>query len=281
MNGFVRWDVAPEIFHVGFFSLRWYTLLFAAAFVLGYFIMKKIFKQEGVPVKILDRLTWYMAAGTLIGARLGHCLFYEPEYFLLNPVEMLLPIARDNHGTYQFTGYMGLASHGAGLGILAALYLFSRVERFSYIRILDRLTIVVALSGFFIRMGNLMNSEIFGRPTGLPWGFAFVRSPEWYYPPINMQPCHPTQIYEAIAYLAISAWLLHMYSEKKEKTYPGVLFGTFLVSLFTMRFLIEFLKIGQVSFEHGMLLNMGQLLSIPFILCGIYFLSRKRFGGFS
>jgi len=261
---FITWDVDPEIFHLGYFSLRWYGTLFAAAFVLGYFILIKIFRQEGVPVNRLDRLAWYMVFGTLIGARLGHCLFYEPDYFLKNPVEILQ------------TWNGGLASHGAGIGILIALFIFSRVERCSYFWILDRMTIVVALSGFLIRIGNLMNSEIFGHPTGLPWGFEFVRSLEWYRSPVFSQPCHPTQIYEALAYLAIFLWLCRMYFKKKEKLYPGVLLGMFLFSLFTVRFFIEFLKEVQVGFEKGMLLNMGQLLSIPFIFWGIYLLTRRR-----
>ena len=273
----IRWNVGPEIFHIGFFSLRWYGLLFTAAFVLGYFILKKIFRQEGVSVKLLDRLTWYMVFGTLIGARLGHCLFYEPAYFLHHPLEMLLPIARDDYGTWQFIGYQGFASHGAALGILAALFIFSRVERRPYLWILDRMAIVVALSGFLIRMGNLMNSEIFGRPTGLPWGFEFVRSPTWLQSPVLGQPCHPTQIYEALAYLAIFAWLYRIFFNPDKRPFFGILFGMFLVSLFTVRFLIEFLKIEQVDFEKGMMLNMGQLLSIPFIIYGIYMMIRPHF----
>jgi prolipoprotein diacylglyceryl transferase len=193
---------------------------------------------------------------------------------------MLIPFTQTANG-WEFAGFAGLASHGAGLGILTALYIFSRVERRPYLWILDRMAMVVALSGFFIRMGNLMNSEIFGHPTSLPWGFEFVRSPEWHYSPIFAQPCHPTQIYEALAYLTIFLCLYRMYfSTKREKPYPaGILFGTFLVSLFTMRFLIEFLKVNQVNFENGMLLNMGQLLSIPFILCGVFLLVKTNFKG--
>jgi prolipoprotein diacylglyceryl transferase len=261
---FITWDVDPEIFHTGVFSVRWYGVLFAAAFVLGYFIMRKIFRQESVPVKALDRLTWYMVFGTLIGARLGHCLFYEPGYYFENPAE-IVQIWRG-----------GLASHGAAIGILAALLIFSRVECRPYLWILDRMAIPVALSGFFIRMGNLMNSEIFGHPTSLFWGFEFIRSPEWRQPPMSAQPCHPTQIYEAIAYFAVFVWLCRMYFGKSGKTYPGVLFGTFLASLFSARLLIEFVKVDQVGFEEGLLLNMGQLLSIPFIICGIYLLMRPR-----
>ena len=262
---FITWDVDPEIFRVGIFSIRWYSVLFAVSFVTGYFLMKKIFRQEGIPLKALDRLTWYMIFGTLIGARLGHCLFYEPDYFFKHPLEIVQ------------TWNGGLASHGAAAGILLALYIFSRAERRSYLWILDRIVIVVALSGFFIRMGNLFNSEIFGHPTALPWGFELVRSPEWRHSPIFSQPCHPTQIYEALAYLAIFLCLCKMYFSKSEKPHPaGILFGTFLVSLFSVRFFVEFLKENQVNFENGMLLNMGQLLSIPFIVWGIYLLVRKN-----
>ncbi len=258
---FITWNVDPEIFHVGMFSIRWYGLLFAAAFVAGYFIVKEIFRRENISVKVLDRLTWYMIFGTLIGARLGHCLFYEPDYYLQNPLEI------------PAIWMGGLASHGAAVGILIALFIFSRAEHRPYLWILDRIVIVVALSGFFIRTGNLMNSEIYGHPTALPWGFEFIRSQEWHLSPINGRPCHPTQIYEAAAYLAIFVWLCRMYVKNKSKI-PGVLFGFFLVSVFSTRFLIEFLKEDQVAFEKGMVLNMGQILSIPFILLGAFLLIR-------
>ena len=215
----ITWNVAPEIFSIGSFSLRWYTLLFALAFVLGYFIMRKIFIREGVlnpqfsilksQFTVLDRLSLYMLLGTIIGARIGHCLFYEPNYYFQNPLEILQ------------TWKGGLASHGAAIGILAALYIFSRVERNSipagegrgggYLWILDRMAIVVALSCGLIRIGNLMNSEIFGVPTNLFWGFKFVLSPEWHYPPASKLPCHPTQIYEALAYLTIFLFLIRKY----------------------------------------------------------------------
>ena len=264
MTNFITWNVDPEIFRIWIFSLRWYGLLFAAPFVIGYFITGKMFRQEDIPLQVLDRLTWYMIFGTLIGARLGHCLFYEPGYYLKNPAE----IVQIWHG--------GLASHGAGIGILIALYIFSRAERLPYLWILDRMAIMVALSGFLIRMGNLFNSEIFGIRTNLPWGFEFVRSPEWYQPPVLAQPCHPTQIYEALAYLAIFVWLYRLYFKKNEKPYPGILLGIFLVSALSVRFFIEFIKVEQVDFEKGMLLNMGQLLSIPCVLCGIYLLVRQK-----
>jgi len=222
-----------------------------------------------------------MLLGTVIGARLGHCLFYEPDYYLQNPVEILQ------------TWKGGLASHGAAIGILLALFIFSRTERNSlpagegwggaYLWLLDRMVIVVALSCCLIRIGNLMNSEIFGVPTNLFWGFEFVRSPEWYRPPISKQPCHPTQIYEALAYLTIFLFLLRKYFtiakskvSKLKSQSNGLLFGIFLVSMFTVRFIIEFIKIDQVSFEKGMLLNMGQLLSLPFIILGIYLLCQRN-----
>jgi prolipoprotein diacylglyceryl transferase len=218
--------------------------------------MKKMYRYEGVPVRVLEHLAWYMIFGTVIGAHLGHCLFYEPEYYFRHPVEFL------NFG-------VGLSSHGGATGILIALYIFSRRERRPYLRTLDRIVIVVALAGFFIRMGNLMNSEIYGIETALPWGFIFTRMYE-------TVPKHPTQIYEALSYLVIFLILGRIYVRNKGLIYPGVLFGLFLALLFTVRFLIEFIKEEQVAFEKGMFLNMGQMLSIPFILLGIYFLIRPK-----
>lgn len=249
----IVWDVNPEIISIGQFAIRWYGLLFASGFVFGYFIMGDIFKKEKIPHKMLDTLTTYMVVGTVIGARLGHCLFYEPEYYLANPIKILK----------IWEG--GLASHGAAIGILAALWLFARKARKPYIWILDRIVIVVALAGFFIRMGNLMNSEIYGIETSLPWGFIFVRWEE-------VVPKHPTQIYEGLSYLLIFGVLYLLYRKKGTALKPGLLFGFFLAVLFFMRFLIEFIKEPQVGFEAGMALNMGQLLSVPFILAGLYFL---------
>ena len=258
----VIWDVQPEIISIGQFAVRWYGLLFASGFVFGYFIMGNIFKKEKVPQKMLDTLTTYMVVGTVVGARLGHCLFYEPAYYLADPIKILK----------VWEG--GLASHGAAIGILIALWLFARKANKPYVWILDRIVIVVALAGFFIRMGNLMNSEIYGIETSLPWGFIFVRWNE-------TVPKHPTQIYEGLSYLAIFVILFMLYRKKGLTLKPGVLFGFFLTVLFAMRFLIEFIKEPQVGFEETMALNMGQILSIPFILAGIYFLflhARKQGG---
>ncbi|MDR2039168.1 MAG: prolipoprotein diacylglyceryl transferase [Bacteroidales bacterium] len=257
LPGFIIWDIDPEIFSVGVFSVRWYGLLFAAAFVLGYFIIRKMFRKEHVPLKVLNHLTWYIAIGTIVGARLGHCLFYEPDYYFQHPWEIFM------------IWYGGLASHGAAVGILTALYIFSRVEHKPFLWILDKIVVVVALSGFLIRIGNLLNSEIYGMETSLPWGFIFVRTNE-------ILAKHPTQIYEALSYLLIFILLYYLYFKKPTVMYQGVLSGIFLVLTFSVRFLIEFIKEDQVAFEKGMVLNMGQMLSIPLIIWGIYLLTRPK-----
>jgi prolipoprotein diacylglyceryl transferase len=246
----IPWDVNPEIFRIGPIAVRWYGLLFASSFLFGYVIMNRIFKNENLGEAVLDRLTVYMAIGVIAGARLGHCLFYEPSYYLKNPLEILMVW----HG--------GLASHGAAIGILLAIWLFTRKEKKDYIWALDRIAIVVALSGFFIRMGNLMNSEIYGIETTVPWGFVFLRNHE-------VAPKHPTQIYEGLAYLLIFFLLLGLYWRKKGTHLQGLLISLACILIFVARFFIEFLKEDQVAFEAGMKLNMGQLLSIPFILLGI------------
>jgi phosphatidylglycerol:prolipoprotein diacylglycerol transferase len=247
--GAINWDVNPEIFRIGNFAVRWYGLLFASGFFFGYLIFVQFFKKEGLSLDLLDKLTIYMALGTVIGARLGHCLFYEPHYYLSNPVE-ILKIWRG-----------GLASHGAAIGILLALWLFVRKYKKSFIWLLDRIVVVVALGGTFIRLGNLMNSEIYGVETSLPWGFVFIRN-------LEVVPKHPTQIYEALTYFLVFLLLLWLYFRANGKPKPGFLFGLFLILVFGMRFLIEFIKEDQVEFEAGMSLNMGQWLSIPFALLG-------------
>jgi phosphatidylglycerol:prolipoprotein diacylglycerol transferase len=257
----IPWDVNPEIFRIGAFAVRWYGLLFASSFFFGYIIMNRIFKNENLGEPVLDRLTIYMAVGVVAGARLGHCLFYEPGYYLSHPLEILMVW----HG--------GLASHGAAIGILTAIWLFSKKEKKDYIWSLDRIAIVVALSGFLIRMGNLMNSEIYGIETTVPWGFVFLRNHE-------VAPKHPTQIYEGLAYLAIFILLYSLYWRKKGEHIQGILISLICILIFTARFFIEFLKEDQVAFEATMKLNMGQWLSIPFILLGIaglyWSLKRKK-----
>jgi len=254
---FIHWNIDPDIFHLGPLTVRWYGLLFASGFVFGYIILTNVFKQEKVPQNLLDTLTTYMVVGTVVGARLGHCLFYEPAYYLSNPLKILK----------IWEG--GLASHGAAVGILIAIWLFSRKYKKPYLWSTDRVALVVALAGFFIRMGNLMNSEIYGVETSMPWGFVFVRWGE-------TLPKHPTQIYEALSYLLIFILLISIYRIKWPNIKDGLISGLFLITIFSVRFFIEFIKESQVSFEESMTLNMGQILSIPLVLLGVYLLFRKK-----
>ena len=248
----IVWDVSPEVFPGTAIPVRWYGLLFASGFVIAYLLMMRIFKREGVPIKHLEDLTLYIGIGTVVGARLGHCLFYEPSIYLAEPIRIL----------YIWEG--GLASHGAAVGILLALYLFTRKYKYHYVGMLDKLAVVIPVAGAMVRFGNLANSEIYGKATTLPWGFEFRQS---YVAAHRFEPHHPTQIYEALAYLFITLLLWKLYHGKKRQP-TGFLFGLFLVLLFTMRFLIEFVKEPQVLFEADMALNMGQLLSVPFIIAG-------------
>src|SRR4030042_1910013 len=255
----IPWDVNPEIFRIGPVVVRWYGLLFASSFLFGYIILNRIFKNENLAESVLERLTGYVAIGVIAGARLGHVLFYEPGYYLSHPIEIL----KIWHG--------GLASHGAAIGILTAIWFFTRKEKKDYTWVLDRVAIVVALSGFFIRMGNLMNSEIYGVETTVPWGFVFLQNGE-------TAPKHPTQIYEALSYLSIFILLFWLYWRKKGEHIQGTLISLALILIFVARFFIEFLKEEQVDFEKGMTLNMGQLLSIPFIIMGFvwFYISLKN-----
>lgn len=253
---YIIWSPRPEIFEIaipgiGTLAPRWYGLLFALGFVFGYIIMLKIFKKERIPVRVLDQLATYMIIATIIGARLGHVLFYEPRDYFSDPIQILM----------VWKG--GLASHGAGIAIIIALLIFSRRNRKPYIWIFDRISIVVALAGAFIRTGNLMNSEIYGVETSLPWGFRFINTDP------SLLAKHPTQIYEGLAYLLIFIYLWIVYLKRDGKPRPGFLFAMFMILIFSFRFFIEFLKEPQVAFESGMQLNMGQLLSIPFVLLGV------------
>lgn len=253
----IWWTVSPEILKLGPFSLRWYGLLFALAFVFGYIILSKVYEKEKKSLEDLEKLSIYVILGTVIGARLGHCLFYDPAYYLTNPIEILK----------VWQG--GLASHGAAIGILTALYLFSKKKKDqNIIWILDRLVIVVALGGAFIRLGNLFNSEIIGKASDLPWAFVFVR--------VDEIPRHPTQLYESLFYFLSFIILYFIYQKKSASLKPGFLFGLFLILIFGFRFFIEFLKENQSAFESALPINMGQILSIPFVLLGLYFIFRKK-----
>lgn len=257
----IVWDVSPEIFSIGSLSVRWYGVLFALAFVISYFLMKKMFKSSGVNYDYLEKLSIYMFVSVLLGARLGHCLFYEFNYYISNPLEMLLPF-RINDGSWEFIGYQGLASHGAAIGIVVGVILFQVKTNIPAFWTFDRLVIAICFAGASIRLGNLMNSEIYGHYTDLPWGFIFVRDNQ-------SLASHPTQLYEALAYISLGILLYFLSVNKKKVFKQGFVFGIFLVGLFLARFLIEFVKNNQESWEEAMAFNMGQWLSIPFILVGI------------
>lgn len=256
----ITWNVDPEIFSLGELSIRWYGLLFATAFLSGYMVFTRYLATKRLDSEMVDQLLIYIAVGTVVGARLGHCFFYEPEYFLKNPVE-IIKIWRG-----------GLASHGAAIGILLSLWLYVRKNKLSFLWMIDRIVIVVALGGAFIRLGNLFNSEIYGGATSLPWGFEFVR--DQVYDPntgalLPTVASHPTQLYEALSYFLIFGILLTFYRRNYTKVRDGFIFGVFMIMLFTARFFIEFVKNDQVGFESAMKLNMGQWLSLPFILAGV------------
>lgn len=268
---FITWSPEPELFTIGSFGIRYYSLCWLLAFVMAYILMLRVFKREGKSQELLDQLTIYIFVGTLLGARLGHCLFYDWAYYREHFIEIFIPFQQIN-GEWQLTGFTGLASHGGAVGILIALWLFSRKNKIDFMWITDRLALVVPVSGAFIRLGNFFNSEIIGNPTELPWAVIFAH--------YDQMPRHPAQLYEAIAYILIFVVLWTLYQRNKDPK-PGKLFGLFLILLFGARFVIEYVKIDQVAFEEGMLLNMGQTLSIPFILVGIYLVSRrpKRISG--
>ncbi len=259
MQNFIVWDFDPVIFDSAI-TIRWYSLMFLIGFLIGYKIVEKIFKHEGAPERWLGSLLIWVMVGTVVGARLGHVIFYEWEYYSQHPLKIL----------YTWEG--GLASHGGAIGVILAVLCFSRfTAKRSAIWTFDRLVVAVALVGGLIRLGNLFNSEIFGHATDLPWGFMFIRSKEWH-ALYEGQACHPTQIYEAVCYFSLFALLMWMYWRRNAQTRPGLLFGTFLVGTFATRFMIEFIKNDQTAFETAMTLNMGQCLSIPFVIAGIGFI---------
>ncbi|WP_143306021.1 prolipoprotein diacylglyceryl transferase [Chitinophaga vietnamensis] len=266
-TGMIYWNISPEIFRIGGFALRYYSLCFMLAFGSSYVLLSYILAREGRPKTLLDRLLIYVVAGTLLGARLGHCFFYEWSYFRRHLLEIILPF-RWEQGHIEWTGLQGLASHGGAIGILAAVLLFSWRYHTGRIWLLDRLSIAIPLAGCFVRIGNFFNSEIVGLPSNLPWAVVFVRK--------DLVPRHPAQLYEALAYLLIFLLLFCWYQRGLAFRRPGALFGWLLVLVFDARFFIEFVKENQEAFENGRLLNMGQLLSLPLIAAGIFFLFYKN-----
>ena len=256
----IHWNIDPAILHIGGFELRWYSLLFVSGFILGWYIMKSFFVREKISTDLLDPMLYMLLICTIVGARLGHVIFYQPDYYF---------------GSWQgfweiFMPWKGgLASHGGTIALLLGIWWYAKKygpkNDFDFFWVLDHLVIPVSFAACFIRLGNLFNSEIYGVPTNLPWGFVFERNGE-------TVPCHPTQLYEAGTYLLLGCFLMWLYWKKLDKVYRGTFVGIFMIVCFGSRFLIEFIKNDQVDFEANMLLNQGQLLSIPFILLGIGFL---------
>lgn len=263
-------SIHPDGLTVGPIAVRWYGLMFLIGFLAGYRIVWHMFRHEGAPEQWLPTLLIYVAVATIVGARLGHCFFYEWDYYSAHPAKIIA----------FWEG--GLASHGGTIAIIIAIFIYSRtVTHRSPLWTFDRLVVAIALVGALIRLGNLFNSEIFGTATTLPWGFKYPLSREWQtlYGPEGLA-CHPTQIYEALCYLALFGLLMYMYWKKNAQERPGLILGTFFIGIFLPRLLIEFVKNPQEAFEENMVLNMGQLLSVPFILAGIlliyYAMTRPR-----
>jgi len=257
---FVHWNADPVLIQLGPFAVRWYSLMFIIGFTAGYYMFKRFFTREGLKTELLDSLLYTLVLATIVGARLGHCLFYQPDYYL-GSMEGFLEIFMPWKG--------GLASHGGAIAIIIAMIWYARhygrKNGFDFVWLMDHLAIAVAFVAALIRLGNLFNSEIYGDVTSLPWGFIFERNGE-------TLPKHPTQLYEAGSYLILGIILLALYNRRLEKLHRGVFIGLFLIGCFGSRFLIEFIKEPQVGFEQNMILDMGQWLSIPFVLLGIGFL---------
>ncbi len=261
---YIHWNPDPEIINVFGLSLRYYGLLFVTGLVLSLAVLRKLFRRENISADKLEKLSIYGFVGILVGARLGHCLFYEPAYYFAHPLEMILPLKFPEGGGIEFVGYRGLASHGGALGLIIALLVYARKTGESLIKTIDLIAVVAGLGAGFIRLANLMNSEIIGMPTQKTWGFVFER--------VDQLPRHPAQLYEALVYFLIFGMTLLLYYRKRAVLQNGFLFGWTLTLIFTARFFIEFIKERQVAFEEGMRLDMGQILSIPYVLVGLGFM---------
>lgn len=252
--GAIVWDVDPTIFSVGSLSIRYYGLCWAVGILLGYWLLGNLAKREGVPEAVVDKMALWSVLGVFVGARLGHCFVYDPAYYFAHPLEVFK----------VWEG--GLASHGGIVGVLIAMYLVARKEKLSMLWVMDHVTIPIALIATFIRIGNLMNSEIYGVETSLPWGMIFERNGE-------VLPKHPTQIYEALSYFTVFVVLLVLYFKWDNfKRKRGLPFSLAMVSMFTARVLIEEIKNVQSPFEEGWALNLGQIQSLPFLAVGVVLL---------
>ena len=254
---FISWNPNPVFFTIPFIDwpVRWYGVSWAFAFFMANLIMGKIFKAEKRPESNLDSLTFYIVIATVLGARLGHCLFYEPERYLAHPLDILK----------VYEG--GLASHGATIGIIIGVWMFCRKFKENLLWLLDRMVVVVPIAAASIRFGNFMNSEIVGKTTDVPWAIIFTR--------IDQTPRHPAQLYESIFYFFLFILMYFLWNKKRDELKPGFTLGLFCILMFSFRFLIEYVKENQVSFENGLFFNMGQLLSVPFIIFGIYMMKRS------
>lgn len=274
MNNFlaVIWNPDVEFCRILGLPIRYYSLLWMVGLVAAYFIVKKLYKNRGIKEETYEPLFFYCFLGILIGARLGHCIFYEPEYYLTSGkhfIEMLLPIRFMPQGGIKLAGYSGLASHGGTIGIIIAMIMYCHKYKVKILECIDMVCVATPLTAACIRLGNLMNSEIVGKPTGTDWGFIFVQNGEDF-------ARHPAQLYEAIAYLIIFAVIVLIYRKHKDKIGSGFYFGFCIATIFTFRFFIEFCKEVQVDFEQGMTFDMGQLLSIPFIIAGLWLMLHSR-----
>ncbi len=250
---------------------RWYSLCWLIGLALAYMMVRRLYKEQKIKDKLFEPLFFYCFLGILVGARLGHCLFYQPDYFLTSwqgVVEMILPIHFLSDGGWKFTGYEGLASHGGTLGLMIALWLYVKKTKLSIWRVLDNIAIATGITACFIRLGNLMNSEIIGKVTDVPWAFIFER--------VDSMPRHPGQLYEAIAYAILFGIMWYLHKRMAEKIGSGWYFGFCLTYIFTFRFFIEYTKEIQEAFEASLPLDMGQILSIPFILIGVICMIRSK-----
>lgn len=263
----INWNPDPELFNLfGSFPIRYYGLLWGIGIVLACIIVQREYRDRKISEDKFTPLFFYCVIGITLGARLGHCIFYDWGYYQNHLIEMILPIKQFPNEGWKWIGYQGLASHGGTLGLIIALWLYCRRTKMHYMDVLDMIAVATPICACFIRLANLMNSEIIGKPTDVPWAFVFEQ--------VDMLPRHPAQLYEAIAYFIFFLGMVYLYkkSDHGTKLHRGFFFGLCLTEIFTFRFFVEFLKENQVDFENTMTLNMGQWLSIPFVIIGIYFM---------
>ena len=268
---FITWNPSLEVFSIGAFSMRWYSLMWLIGLAMAYLMVRWLYKKQGIANEKFEPLFIYCFMGILVGARLGHCIFYQPDYFLTSwkgVIEMLLPIKIDATGGWHMIGYQGLASHGGTLGLIITLLLYVRRFKVPVWTVLDNIAIATGITACCIRIGNLMNSEIVGKITdeSLPWAFWFVQNDG----PQNIVLRHPGQLYEAIAYALLFGLMFWLYKKMPQRVGTGFYFGLCLAYIFTFRFFIEYFKEVQEAFEQGLPFDMGQILSIPFIIIGVY-----------